>query len=308
MVFDEPDSLLCRSRQKSFRHKWPSCLRAVDWDDIGISRSTTISRGYFVILGNSSQSRIMHNIKLVISYDGKAYLGWQKSRLGPSIEIALQTVVEQILQHPITLQAASRTDAGVHAQGQVVNLFTSKHDLDLHKFRLSLNSLLPEDIAVLSAESMPSSFHPTLDCIGKEYRYFICLGPVQLPKNRFYSWHVPYSLDFGKIRQAMPMLIGKHDFSAFCNIKKNARYNDYVRDIQYLELEQPEDDRLFFRICGNHFLYKMVRNIVGTLVDIGRGKLDLERLPEILSSKNRPEAGVTAPAHGLFLYKVFYPH
>jgi tRNA pseudouridine38-40 synthase len=248
----------------------------------------------------------MHNIKLVIAYDGTSYLGWQKTRMGPSIEATLQAAIEQIMQDPAPLQAASRTDAGVHAQGQVVNFHTSKSDLDLLKLRISLNSLLPKDIVVLQAELMPTTFHPTLDCIGKEYRYYLCYGPTQLPNLRFYSWHVPYLLNVDLMRQALPLLIGKHDFTTFCNVKKNAHYTNHVREVQLLEINELEDKRLCFRIKGNHFLYKMVRNIVGSLVYIGRGKISLEQLPAILQSHSRPKAGMTAPAHGLFLHQVFY--
>jgi tRNA pseudouridine38-40 synthase len=246
------------------------------------------------------------NIRLTIAYDGTLYLGWQKTSMGPSIESTLQQVIEQILQHPAPLQAASRTDAGVHALGQTVNFLTSKIDLDLRKFRTSLNRLLPKDIAVLQADLMPLSFHPTLDCTGKEYRYYVCLGPTQLPQNRLTSWHVHYPLDRNKMKQAQLLLIGIHHFAAFCNVKKNARYTDYVRDVQLLEMMEIERNRICFRIGGNNFLYKMVRNLVGTLIDIGRGKIVVESLADILQSQARPKAGVTAPSHGLFLHEVFY--
>lgn len=248
----------------------------------------------------------MHNIKLVIAYDGRAYLGWQKTRMGPSIESTLQEIIQQILQHPTPLQAASRTDAGVHAQGQVVNFLTSKTQLDLNKFRISLNSLLPKDIVVLQVEHAPLTFHPTLDCIGKEYHYQICFGPTQLPHYRFYSWHVPYLLDVKTMQKALPLFQGVHDFSAFCNVKKNAHYADYIREVEFLELIELENNRLHFRIVGNHFLYKMVRNIIGTIVDLGKGKIALDSLPTIIKSHQRSLAGVTAPAHGLFLHEVFY--
>lgn len=248
----------------------------------------------------------MHNIKLIVAYDGKDYLGWQKTNMGPSIEATLQSVIEQILQHQAFLQAASRTDAGVHAQEQVVNFITTKAHLDLDKFQSSLNSLLPKDIVVLKAELMPASFHPTLDCIGKEYRYYICYDKTQLPHYRFYSWHVPYYLNLELIQEALPKLIGTHNFATFCNIKKNAHYTNYIREVHQLELIELDEKRLCFRICGNHFLYKMVRNLVGTLVDLGRGKIIPETLTTILQSEYRPQAGVTAPAYGLFLHAVFY--
>lgn len=248
----------------------------------------------------------MHNIKLVLAYDGSRYLGWQKTRMGPSIEQTLQEIIEKILQHPAPLQAASRTDAGVHAEGQVVNFITSKIHLDSMKFRASLNSLLTKDIAVLSVDLMPLSFHPTLNSTGKEYRYYICMGPTQLPHHRFYSWHVSYPLDLNRMHQALDLLTGQHNFASFCNVKKNAHYSDYTREVKLLDIKELENNRLCFRIQGNHFLYKMARNIVGTLIDIGKGKIDLDCLSQILLSKSRPQAGVTAPAHGLFLHKVFY--
>lgn len=248
----------------------------------------------------------MHNIKLIIAYDGTNYLGWQKTHMGPSIEENLQKVLEQILQRPVHLQAASRTDAGVHAQGQVVNFLTTKA-IHFSQFSISLNSLLPKDISVREVCEAPSSFHPTLDCMGKEYGYFACLGPYQLPHHRFYSWHVYAPLNLEVMRQALPHFIGRHDFASFCNVKKNAKYTDYIREVHALELLELDEQRLCFRICGNHFLYKMVRNIVGTLVDIGKGKLSLKDLPTIFQTGSRPTAGVTAPAHGLFLNRVIYP-
>lgn len=244
----------------------------------------------------------MHNIKLTIAYDGSNYLGWQKTKMGSSIEQALQAAIEQILQHPSPLQAASRTDAGVHAKGQVVNFLTSKA-LDLSSFMISLNSVIPKDIAVLNVEEMPLSFHPTLDCKAKEYRYSISVGSTQLPFERLYSWHIYHSLDLSLIKKAIPHFIGRKNFAAFCNVKNNEKYEDYHREVFSLEFNE---EQLYFRIIGDHFLYKMVRNIVGTLVDIGKKKISPEDLPHILESGKRPLAGVTAPAHGLFLHRILY--
>ncbi len=250
--------------------------------------------------------RIQQNIKLTLAYDGSRYFGWQKTQEGPSIEEELQKAVEQIVQHAASLQAASRTDAGVHAMGQVVNFFTHKQLVDANKLRASLNSLLPKDIVVTAVEFVSPLFHPTLDSEGKEYRYFVCLGPVQLPHNRHTSWHVPYSPDLSAIRAAIPHLIGTHDFSAFCNAKKNSYYSDCTRTIHRLDLMTFDDQRLCFCIRGNRFLYKMVRNIVGLLIDVGKGKICSDSIPSILKSRSRPQAGVTAPACGLFLFEVFY--
>lgn len=248
----------------------------------------------------------MHNTKLLIAYDGRDYLGWQKTECGPSIEGTLQLVLEQIFQEPIQLQAASRTDAGVHAHGQVVNFLTNKAGPSPERLRASLNHLLPKDIVVISVEEVPQSFHPTIDCQSKEYRYYLCLGPVQMPHNRFYSWHVPYELDVEEMEQGATILVGTHDFSAFCNFKKNASYTDFIRTVDAIHIDRIDSHRLEIRIIGNRFLYKMVRNLVGTLVYVGRGKLSVDDLVGILERGDRTQAGVTAPAHGLFLHKVHY--
>lgn len=244
------------------------------------------------------------NIKLTVAYDGSAYLGWQKTKMGPSIEAALQQALEQILQQPIALQAASRTDAGVHAQGQIVNFFSEKNIGSLTKFQISLNHLLPKDISVLKVEKAEATFHPTLDNSGKEYHYHICFGRAQLPHRRFYSWHYPYALNLVEMRRACEHIVGKRDFAVFCNDKKNAQYEDYIREVKAIDiLEQPEEC-LLFKITGTHFLYKMVRNIVGTLVYVGRGKIKADEIPHMISYRDRTQAGITAPAHGLILYKI----
>lgn len=248
----------------------------------------------------------MQNIKLLIAYDGSRYSGWQRTRMGLSIEECLQKALEQILQHPIALQAASRTDAGVHAVGQIVNFITPRLDLDLNRFKVSLNSLLPNDLVVLDAEKMDPHFHPTLDCVNKEYRYYICYGSTQLPQHRFYSWHYHYNLDLDKMHVAAEAFLGLHDFSAFCNARKNRTYSHYERSIEAIEILKLEEKRLCIRIKGPNFLYKMVRNIVGTLAYVGNHKLQPDQIPEILGSQNRVLAGMTAPAHGLFLQRVYY--
>lgn len=247
----------------------------------------------------------MENIKLTIAYDGTLYLGWQKSKQGPSVEGTLQKSIEQILQHPVVLQAASRTDAGVHANGQVVNFFTPQL-LAPEKFVFSLNRLLPKDVIVSSAEKMERTFHPTIDCIEKEYRYYICYGKTQHPIHRHYSWHFPYDFCIDTIEKALPLFLGEHDFESFCNTKTTQKYTHFNRTIYSLNLLPIEKNRLCFCIRGRHFLYKMVRNIVGTLMLIGRGKISIDQISDIFSCKKRTAAGITAPAHGLFLEKIFF--
>ena len=243
----------------------------------------------------------MKNLKMIVSYEGTGYLGWQKTKMGPSIEETLEKSLAQVLRHPVKLQAASRTDAGVHATGQVINFFTSSTD-DLFKLKKSFNGVLPRDISILSLEEMPPDFHPTLEAQGKEYRYHICSESVQLPFHRLTSWHFPYPLDIHEMKQASQALIGKHDFSSFTS----EPLDDNVREIFSIDISSITPDRLQITVVGNRFLYKMVRTIVGTLVYTGCQKLKASDLPRILSSKDRSQAGVTAPAHGLFLHKVIY--
>lgn len=248
----------------------------------------------------------MKNIALTIAYDGTRYLGWQKTNIGPSIEQTLQAVLEKALQHPVVLQAASRTDSGVHANGQVVNFFSSNPCLDLYKLLASLNRLLPKDIIVREVIHKEVHFHPTLDCAGKEYHYFICYGPTQLPCQRLYSWHVPYMLNLDSMNRAASYIIGEHDFKTFCNRKRTHRYSHYIRTVDAIEITEIGEMRLCIKVRGNHFLYKMVRNIAGTIAQVGYGRIEENAIKEMLESQDRVFAGMTAPAHGLFLDKVFY--
>lgn len=245
------------------------------------------------------------NIKILLSYEGTHYLGWQKTPMGPSIEEALERAASQLLREPLSLQAASRTDAGVHAAGQVVNFFSEKSALDIYRLHNGLNALLPKDISVKKTEKASEGFHPTLDAAGKEYHYSLCTAPAQLPFHRRFSWHCPYPLSLELMRSAADQLIGLHDFSAFCN-EQTLIKGDKTREIFSIEILSLPEGRIRICVKGNHFLYKMVRNIVGTLVYIGRGKIPLEALPAILASRDRKQAGVTAPAHGLTLWQVFY--
>jgi len=245
------------------------------------------------------------NIRLIVSYQGTDFLGWQKTPLGKTVEGSLETALNQILNEKVKLQAAGRTDAGVHAEGQSVNFFTTKKNLSLPKLQLGLNALLPPSIAVLHIEEKPLSFHPTLDSEGKEYRYLICNGPYQLPKHRFFSWHVPKDLNENLIREAATELIGTRDFSAFCN-ELPVNQKNPICTLHAIEIRKIEPDRWQFSIIGDRFLYKMVRNLTGTLVYVGTGKIKPSQIKEILSNKKRALAGVTAPAHGLHLFRVFY--
>lgn len=224
------------------------------------------------------------NICLKISYEGTQYYGWQKTREGPSIEEELEKALFRLSQQEVKLEAASRTDRGVHAFGQIVQFFLQK-PFELPVLVRALNSILPRDIRVLEAIQMPDSFHPTLDARGKEYLYYVDTKAIQEPFDRFTSWHFPALLDLGAMRRRAKLLIGKHDFSAFGN---KGMHEDPIREIK--EIEILEGRLLTFRVLGKSFLYKMVRNIVGTLIYEGLGK----------------QKKFTAPAHGLFLSNVYY--
>lgn len=246
------------------------------------------------------------SIKLVCAYLGTPFFGWQETQEGPSIEQTLRQTLEQILRHPVVLQAASRTDRGVHAEGQVIQFQTTRLDWPPERLRYALQGMLAPHIAIRTIEEVPHTFHPTLDAISKEYRYYLCLNQVQLPFFRETSWHVPSPLNLDAMRAAMPLLIGQHDFRCFCNQRKTLRYTDYTRTLLKLCARELPLNRLCIEIQGDHFLYKMARNIVGTLVQIGTGAFPLEGLKEKLLMKDRTAMGMTAPAHGLFLHAVNY--
>lgn len=233
-------------------------------------------------------------LKATLSYDGTSYFGWQKTKTGPSIQETLEKALYQILRRPLSVEAASRTDRGVHAKGQVVHFDSKEKGL----LKQQLNGVLPHDIRVSSIEEKAPDFHATLSAKGKEYIYSLCCSPSQLPMHRLYSWHFPYPLDLEKMRKSALDLVGTRDFSPFAGEKKE---NPFCT-LTHLSIEE-EENRLKFVLQGDRFLYKMVRTLVGTLVYIGCGKLPADGISRI---KDRAQAGMTAPAHGLFLSKVFY--
>ncbi|MDP1836244.1 MAG: tRNA pseudouridine(38-40) synthase TruA [Chlamydiales bacterium] len=247
-----------------------------------------------------------HNIAMIVAYDGSDFLGWQDNGQGRSVESELRSVLEKILRHPVTLQAASRTDVGVHAEGQVVNFHSNRETVNATSLFSGVNALLPDDIAVRKLWIADHSFHPTLDNVGKEYHYRLCCGDIQMPLARHFQWHYPTSLNLDLMLQAAQIFIGRHDFRAFCNMRKGLHYDSFVRTLQRLDIVFCEESCLRIELEGDAFLYKMARNIVGTLIYVGCGKLQLDEVTSILNSKDRTLAGMTAPAHGLVLKQVFY--
>ncbi|MGR3973086.1 MAG: tRNA pseudouridine(38-40) synthase TruA [Candidatus Rhabdochlamydia sp.] len=243
----------------------------------------------------------MNHFKLIVAYEGTRYLGWQKTEAGPTIQESIEKVLEQMLQHPVKLQAASRTDRGVHAEGQVIHFFTEKKR-SLQSLQLGLNALLPPDIRIVHIEPAALSFHPTLSATQKEYHYQVCLGQVQLPFHRSFSWHFPKVIHVAKMQEAIPFFVGEKDFSALTNEKKQ----NNVCNLLDIQIHTLEDHRLIFHIHGNRFLYKMVRNIVGTLLYIGCERILPTEIPQFLELQDRRKMGMTAPAHGLSLKRVCY--
>lgn len=237
----------------------------------------------------------MHNIALEIAYEGTDFLGWQKAE-GPSIENSLEEAIFATLGAKPKLQAASRTDRGVHALGQIINFHLDTLRVPLKNLPLALNAKLPHSIRVFSARLADPSFHPTLDNCGKTYTYQIDNHPIQRPKTRNTHWHIHTPLNLSAMRNAIPHFLGKHDFATFTNISASPR-EETAREIESIAISSD----FTITIRGRSFLYKMVRNIVGTLVAIGKGELSPDDVPALFTVRDRKKAPMTAPAHGLTL-------
>jgi tRNA pseudouridine38-40 synthase len=238
--------------------------------------------------------------KAIVVYDGTHYYGWQKAEPHKTIQGEIEKAIAQTTGENSLPEAASRTDRGVHALGQVIRftLEKAKSPQQLHR---SLNAVLPCDIRIVQLEEC--DFHPTLDAIGKKYFYSFDLSPVPDPMRRLYAWHIYLPLDLEKMINASSHLVGTHDFTAFTNDSSVTITPEKNPTCTLQSIEITPEGIL---IHGNRFLYKMVRNIVGTLVYIGSGKLSADCIPNILVSRDRKQAGVTAPAHGLYLHQVLY--
>jgi tRNA pseudouridine38-40 synthase len=247
----------------------------------------------------------MNNIVLHLAYQGTHYLGFQKTIEGSSIQSSLEEALIKSKLSFSPIQAASRTDAGVHAKGQVVNFKNSYNPYPIEKIPIVLNQSLPHDIRVISAELKEPSFHATLNAKSKEYQYNIRISKVELPFDSHLSWHCPHLLDLSLIEKATYHFIGTKNFTSFVN-QGSDRQGPCISSIESIQLMMGKDEILRFYVRGSHFHYKMVRNIIGTLIYIGRGKIHVNKLESIFSSLDRRLAGMTAPAHGLVLNHVDY--
>ena len=245
----------------------------------------------------------LRNIKLVVEYDGTDLCGWQRQNNGPTVQQHLEEALAKLLTHEVKVAGASRTDAGVHARGQVA-CFQTERPIPLHGIRRGLNSHLPDSIAVRSAEEVAEDFHPRFNATGKHYRYTIFRGADRSPHWRTRAWHHAEALDLTRMHEASRPLLGEHDFAAFRAAGCTA--NTTIRRIESIDVVAAPDDVLYLDVRGNAFLRNMVRILVGTLTEVGRGYRDPAQVAEILASLDRTRAGITAPAHGLELVEVRY--
>lgn len=246
-----------------------------------------------------------HNIRLNIEYDGTRYQGWQK--LGKSsgsntIQEKLESVLEKMTGEPIQVIGSGRTDAGVHAYGQVANFHTDS-DLSCREIQKYLIKYLPSDIGILSADEVSERFHSRLNVKEKTYQYRIAIPGISHVFERKYLWHIPETLDIGRMEQAASLCVGTHDFLGFSSIKKTKKST--VRTLSSVGIEK-DSKEIRITFTGNGFLYNMVRILTGTLAEAGAGSRKPESVLEIFQSKERKDAGVTAPPQGLFLMGVKY--
>jgi len=244
------------------------------------------------------------NISLIIAYDGGHYHGWQRQKKGRTVQGVIEDNLQIILGQPVKLLASGRTDAGVHAFGQVAN-FKTKAEISVNSLKRGLNSLLPDDILIKQVEYVSHEFHARYSARSKIYEYRILNRDEPDLFGRHYVWHIYRPLNLEMMSKGLSFLAGRHDFSSFKSTGSNN--TDPVRTIIRADLLGPfEDGVIKVIIEADGFLRHMVRNIVGTLVDVGREKIDLEKFEEVFKLRDRRLAGIKAPPQGLFLVKVKY--
>jgi tRNA pseudouridine38-40 synthase len=252
----------------------------------------------------------MRNIKLTLAYDGSQYHGWQFQPGVPTIQGVLTDAARKITQEHTTIFGASRTDAGVHALGQVAS-FRTQSPLSAQEFQRALNALMPPSIRVVDAEELGPEFHARWQALEKEYRYRIFRGPTVSPFEYKRVLHYPYRLDEEAMMAAAKAFEGEHDFSSFAassGTEEGDRDRTPVRVIYRSELQRlPEKQEIAYVVCGRSFLRYMVRKIVGTLLDVGRGKLKAEDIPQLFELRDRTRSGPTVPPEGLYLVSLKYP-
>ncbi len=245
----------------------------------------------------------MRNIKLIIEYDGKEFNGWQKQPNKLNIQGEIEKAIETITGEKVDLTASGRTDAGVHALGQVAN-FKTNSTIPIEKIPIALNTNLKKSILIKSAEEVDERFHSRLNCKKKTYRYIIHNSKYGTAIYRNLETHIPMKLDISKMQEAVKYFEGEHDFKAFKASGTSSKSS--VRTIYKAEVKKAENERIYIELTGNGFLYNMVRIISGTLVEVGLGKIEPKEIETILLDKKREKAGKTLPPQGLYLVKVEY--
>ncbi|MBU1564455.1 MAG: tRNA pseudouridine(38-40) synthase TruA [Proteobacteria bacterium] len=249
------------------------------------------------------------NIKLLIGYDGTEFSGWQRQKNSLTIQGEIERFLTRMTGEEILLNGAGRTDAGVHADGMVAHFHTAS-TISCDDFLRGLNAMLPGAIRIFDAEDVANSFHARFSAVGKEYKYEIYTGKIHPPRLRLNTLHVTCPLNFNSIRKCLAMTRGTHDFSSFENSgsrdKTACSGRGAVRTIHEALLLENGCELFSLQFDGDGFLRNMIRNLVGTLLEVGRGKITSEEFAAILAAKDRTMAGPTAPAHGLCLKKVLY--
>ncbi|MCO5467163.1 tRNA pseudouridine(38-40) synthase TruA [Enterococcus faecium] len=247
----------------------------------------------------------MVRYKAIIAYDGTNFNGFQKQPNGRTVQEEVEKTLQKMANgKEITVFGSGRTDAGVHAIGQVIH-FDYPEERPLERMRFALDTQSPEDIAVRQVEIVSGEFHARYLVKEKTYQFRVDIGKPRSPFRRHYASYYPYPLDLGKIQRALPDLLGTHDFTSFC--ASGSSIEDKVRTIYEAKMEVNETkDELLFTFRGNGFLYKMIRILVGTLLKIGNGRLPEDSIPAIIAKKDRNAAGPTAHPEGLYLYEVKY--
>ena len=242
------------------------------------------------------------NIRLILAFDGTAYHGWQAQKSAPTLQGSLSAAIARITGESSILTGSGRTDAGTHARALVANFFTES-SISTGQLLRALNSILPRDIRVLSARQMPLDFHSRRNAVSKVYRYQIYLGPILAPHLTREFFHFPYPVDIHVMERASRLFVGEHDFASFA--KATGKPANTVRRILRCDLRR-HGHRLFLTVEGSGFLHHMVRNMAGTLLEVGRGSISMQAFRELFAQRDRTLAGFTAPAHGLVLLKVQY--
>ncbi len=244
--------------------------------------------------------------KLTIAYDGTAYEGWQVQKVGTGVQQKLEEALARLFSSHPRVHSSSRTDTGVHALGMVIHFEVppAECNMSARKLALAVNAWLPEDIRVLSAARARNDFHARFDATAKEYRYFVWNHPAMNPLIRQTAWHVPRPLALAPMRHAASLFVGRHDFQSFAS-NPGYKKDSTVRRLSRCDIKRT-GRLLTFIIQGDGFLYKMCRGLVGTLIQVGLGKFAAGEIKPMLARRDRRVAGMTAPAHGLVLWKVFY--